>query len=221
MDEALRRSSAHVLAADLHAPVLSDDVTHHLQRVLRLRAGEKVTVTDGHGSWRECEWTGQAVEVAGEIRNAGERNLLVVAVAIPKGDRLEWMVQKLVEIGVDRIQLLATDRSVVKWDEKRTNKHLERLRRVAEGAIGQSRRVWNCEIFEPVSTQQVLPKMAIAEPGGRNIGHGDLALAIGPEGGWSDAEIASAEESVSLSDQVLRVETAAVVAATLMAAQRR
>ncbi len=221
MDEALRRSSAHVLAADLHALVLSDEVTHHLQRVLRLREGEAVTVTDGQGNWRECQWTGQAVEAVGEIQVSSDRSDLVVAVAIPKGDRLEWMVQKLVEIGVDRIQLLEADRSVVKWDEKRTNKQLERLRRVAEAAIGQSRRVWNCEILEPVSAQQVLPRMAIAEPGGRIIQHGDRAIAVGPEGGWSDAEIASAAESISLSDQILRVETAAVVGATLMAAQRR
>lgn len=220
MDEVLRRSSAHVVAADINTPVISAEVTHHLERVLRLRAGELVTVTDGRGNWRECCWTGQTVEIAGEIQTSSERDKLVVAVAIPKGDRLEWMMQKLVEIGVDRVQLLVADRSVVKWDDKRIQKHLERLHRVVEAAIGQSRRVWNCEIIAPVSTHEVLPGMAIAEPGGRNLDGGDRVIAVGPEGGWSAAELAAASESVSLSDQVLRVETAAVVAATLMAAQR-
>ena len=114
MDEVLRRSSAHVVAADINTPVISAEVTHHLERVLRLRAGELVTVTDGRGNWRECCWTGQTVEIAGEIQTSSERDKLVVAVAIPKGDRLEWMMQKLVEIGVDRVQLLVADRSVVK-----------------------------------------------------------------------------------------------------------
>jgi 16S rRNA (uracil1498-N3)-methyltransferase len=220
MNEALRRSSAHVLTFDLNAPLLGHEVSHHLQRVLRLRSGETVTITDGKGNWRECHWTGETVEVAGEVQVSAERDKLVVAVTIPKGDRLEWMVQKLVEIGVDRVQLLAADRSVVRWDDRRTQKHLERLRRVVESAIGQSRRVWNCEILAPVSTHEVLSGMAIAEPGGRSIRQGDVAVAVGPEGGWSDAEIAVASESVSLSEQILRVETAAVVGATLMAAHR-
>lgn len=221
MDEALRRSSAHVLASNIEQPELADEVSHHLQRVLRLRDGESVTVTDGAGRWRECCWNGQSVEVVGDIQVTGIRDKLVVAVAIPKGDRLEWMVQKLVEIGADQIQLLAADRSVVKWDDKRIQKNVERLQRVVEAAIGQSRRVWNCEIVAPVSTHEFLPGMMIAEPGGRDLQPDDRAIAIGPEGGWSDAEIATASGRVSLSDQVLRVETAAVVATTLMAAQRR
>jgi len=220
MDEVLRRSAAHVLVADVDLPVLSDEVSHHLQRVLRLREGELVTVTNGRGSWQECRWTGSGVELSGEVQMSSERSQLEVAVAIPKGDRLEWMVQKLVEIGVDRIQLLTSERSVVRWNEQRTRKHLERLQRVAESAIEQSRRVWNCEIVGPVAARDFLVNVPIAEPGGRSVCDSDRCIAIGPEGGWADDEISIAPESISLSPQVLRVETAAVVAATLMAAHR-
>ncbi|NBS30797.1 MAG: hypothetical protein EBS76_09850, partial [Actinobacteria bacterium] len=88
MDEALRRSAAHVLTTEVDLPMLSDEVTHHLQRVLRLREGELVTVTNGRGSWRECRWTGSGVEISGEVQMSAERSQLEVAVAIPKGDRL-------------------------------------------------------------------------------------------------------------------------------------
>ena len=114
MDEVLRRSAAHMLTPDINDPLLSDDALHHLNRVLRLRGGESVTVTNGNGEWRHCLWTGTGLEIAGEIHHEPAREDLEISVAIPKGDRLEWMVQKLVELGVDRIRLLTSERSVVR-----------------------------------------------------------------------------------------------------------
>ncbi len=61
MDEALRRSAAHVLVTDVAAPVLDDTATHHLRRVLRLRDGAAVSVTDGAGGWRPCRLAGESV----------------------------------------------------------------------------------------------------------------------------------------------------------------
>ena len=101
MDEVLRRSATHMLTPDINDPLLSDDALHHLNRVLRLREGESVTVTNGNGEWRHCLWTGTGLEIAGEIHHEPARDNLEISVAIPKGDRLEWMVQKLVELGVD------------------------------------------------------------------------------------------------------------------------
>ena len=83
----------------------------------------------------------------------------------------------------------------------------------------QSRRVWLPELCGPVPAAEILPRSVIAEPGGRAIGSADTTVAIGPEGGWSPAEVASAFDRVSLGANILRVETAAVVAAALMAAQ--
>ena len=62
MDEALRGSAAHVLVADVDAPQLDGDAVHHLARVLRLRRGQPVTVTDGAGRWRSAVFTGDGVE---------------------------------------------------------------------------------------------------------------------------------------------------------------
>ncbi|MET0143967.1 MAG: RNA methyltransferase PUA domain-containing protein, partial [Ilumatobacteraceae bacterium] len=70
MDEALRRSAAHVLVADVAAPVLDDTATHHLRRVLRLRDGAAVSVTDGAGRWRRCRRAAESVAPDGGGRQA-------------------------------------------------------------------------------------------------------------------------------------------------------
>lgn len=218
MDEALRRSAAHVLVTDVAAPVLDDAADHHVRRVLRLRVGAVVSVTDGAGSWRTCRLTADGLEPDGSAGTSAAPREVTVAVAPPKGDRLEWLVQKCTEVGVARIVLLDAERSVVRWDGERTAKQLERLRRIAAEAAMQSRRVWLPELCGPVPAADVLPAAAIAEPGGRRIGTDDTCIAIGPEGGWSAAEVDRAADRVTLGPNILRVETAAVVATTLMVA---
>ena len=84
----------------------------------------------------------------------------------------------------------------------------------------QSRRVWLPEISGPVRAVEVLPGLAVAEPGGRSVTADDVAIAIGPEGGWSTKELEVAAATVSLGPNILRVETAAVAAAVLMASHR-
>lgn len=225
----LRSTSAHVfvepdvLDGDLIA--LDDAGEHHLRRVLRLRDGEAVSVTDGEGRWRLTtvratrsvltleSTTGVAVE---------ERPApITIAVAIPKGDRLDWLVQKSTEIGVDRIQLLHAERSVVRWRPEKVATQLARLERVAEEACRQSRRVWRVEIVAPVDAVGVLADFVVAEPGGRRLAPGDRAVAVGPEGGWADTELALAAETATLGVNVLRTETAAVTASTLCVAFNR
>ena len=201
MDEALRRSAAHVLVADVAAPVARRRRrVHHLRRVLRLRDGDAVTVTDGAGRWRAVPLAAVALEPDGAVdRRRRARPPVTIAVAPPKGERLEWLVQKCTEVGVDRIVLLDAERSVVRWDGERAERQLDRLRRIAVEAAMQSRRVW-------------LPELSRARPGGRRagvepsspsrvagrVGAGDTVVAIGPEGGWSPAELAAARRPVSL-----------------------
>jgi 16S rRNA (uracil1498-N3)-methyltransferase len=218
MDEALRRSAAHVLVADVAAPMLDDDAAHHLARVLRLRDGAAITVTDGAGRWRECRFTGRAVESTGDVVTVPRPADVTVAVAPPKGERLDWLVQKVTEIGVARLLLVAAERSVVRWDGERAARHLERLRRIAAEASMQSRRVWLPEMCGPVPAADALARSVVAEPGGRPVTTADRSIAVGPEGGWTPAELALAPDRVSLGPHVLRVETAAVVAATLLVA---
>jgi 16S rRNA (uracil1498-N3)-methyltransferase len=219
--EALRRSAAHVLVPDLEHPQLDGDAMHHVSRVLRLRRGEAITVTDGEGRWRAGVFTGDGVEYGDDVRvEPRPSRLLAVAVAPPKGERLEWLVAKCTEVGVDRFVLLDAEHSVVRWAGERAERQLARLRRVAVEASMQSRRVWLPEISGPIRAIDVLPEFAVAEPGGRSVTADDAAIAIGPEGGWSAKELEVAESAVSLGPNILRVETAAVAAAVLMANHR-
>ena len=222
MDPTLRGSAAHVLVPDVAAPAPPADALHHLLRVLRLRDGEFVTVTDGNGRWRQCVITGASIEATGDVHVVEQRDpVLTVAVAPPKGDRVEWLVAKCTEVGIDRIVLLDAERSVVRWKDERADKHLDRLRRIVVEASMQSRRVWLPQLAGPLPATSVLPEAAAAEPGGEPVTAGVATIAIGPEGGWSPAELAAAAARVSLGDQILRVETAAVAAAVLMVNQSR
>jgi 16S rRNA (uracil1498-N3)-methyltransferase len=210
----LRRAAAHVLVDDVGAPVLDDPATHHVFRVLRVRDGESVTVTDGAGNWRVCRAVAGMIEPEGESRfEPPPRDPLTIAFAIPKQDRPEWIVQKLTELGVDRVVVLHAERSVVRWDTARADKHLAKLRRVALEAVQQSRRVWIPTIEGPAAAMDVLPGAVVAEPGCRPIAPTDRTVAIGPEGGWTPAELEAARDCVSLGPNVLRVETAALAAA--------
>jgi 16S rRNA (uracil1498-N3)-methyltransferase len=222
--------AAHVLVADIDAPTLDLEDIHHLSSVLRLRSGEAVGATDGAGAWRLCRFrTGGQLETAGSVDPDGEvirverpDPALTIAFAPVKGDRPEWAVQKLAEVGVDRIVLMQTDRSVVRWDSKRAQSHLERLRKVARQALMQSRGCWLPEVSGvlPFSTLARGPGAALAAPAGSPPSLVHSAILIGPEGGWSPAEEAEGLPTVALGPGVMRSETAAVAAGALLAAMR-
>lgn len=231
MNPALRASAAHVFVDDLDSLSLSADDAHHLFRVLRLRDGESVTASDGRGSWRTSAVVGDSLVPTGDVivEQADER--CTIAAAIPKGDRVEWMVQKLTELGVSDIVLLHCDRSVVRWKGDRGMQQLARLGRVAREAAMQSRRVWLPEVRGPVdfAVAAALPGAILADPDGESAvevlasemlaadvkGGRPRVVLIGPEGGFSEAELRLCPHSVNLGRHVLRVETAAVCAAAL------
>jgi 16S rRNA (uracil1498-N3)-methyltransferase len=216
VNPALRHSAAHVFVASIDAPELDELDAHHLLRVLRLRDGETVSVSDGRGAWRLTTLSGGVLVPVGEVHrgDAGDRPVRTVITAIPKGDRLEWMVQKLTEFGVDRVVLLHAERSVVRWDDARAGKQLPRLQRIAKEAAMQSRRTWLPEVAPPVrfADAAALPGAAIAEPGAPRLGDHSVVI-VGPEGGFAESELAAGLPAVSVADTVLRVETAAVAVA--------
>jgi 16S rRNA (uracil1498-N3)-methyltransferase len=222
---ALRDSVAHVFVDDLAAPILSDDDQHHLARVLRVRDGESVSASNGRGGWRLCQWRDGEIHPTGEVQHvAAPIPRLGVAFVPVKGDRPEWVVQKLTEIGIDDIVVLApTRRAVVRWGD---DKHLRKLQVVAREAAMQSRRVWLPTVTGPVSLAEVcaLPGAAVADPAGEPLiaepSPATSLLIIGPEGGFDADEIAPTVRRVSLGDTVLRAETATLVAATLLATLR-
>ena len=156
-----------------------------------------------------------SLEAVGDVMTDAPDGAFTLVTAIPKGDRVDWLVQKTTEIGVDRIVFVHAERSSVRWSPERSQRHLARLRRIADESLRQSRRVWRTDLEGPVDATSILATTTVAEPGAP-VDVGDLsAIAIGPEGGWTERELDLAPRRVGLGDSVLRIETAAVVAAVL------
>lgn len=222
MISALRDSAAHVFVDAIDSPVLCDADAHHVLRVLRVKSRDAVTISDGCGNWQSCVIDTDAnIEATSEVfAEAAPRWALTVAFSVVKGDRPEWTVQKLTEIGIDEILVLApTSRSVVRWDTGRANKNIERLRLVAREAAMQSRRVWLPKVDGGAALGD-LADIYLADPNGERIDTRHRKIAIGPEGGFADDELKLGQGFVSLGDTVLRAETAAVSAAVLMSKYR-
>ena len=220
---ALREAAAHAFVVDLENPELAADERRHLERVLRLRAGETVTVSDGAGRWRPCRFTTSGLEPCGDIV-AEERGTpsVAVGIALTKGERLDWAVQKLTELGVDRVVPFTAERSVVRWDGARSAHHVDRLRRIARQAAMQSRRTWLPEVddLRAFAEAAAIPGAALADPGGHRPSLDRPVVLVGPEGGWAQDEAARGLPVVGLGPTVLRSETAAVAAGTLLCALR-
>lgn len=218
---------------------LSEREAHHARDVLRLEAGAAVEVFDDAGNVAcatilSCNPGGVVVRVneptADAAASTGIR--LTVATAVPKGDRADWMIEKLGELGVDRFIPLATARSVVLPGG--TNKR-DRWMRIATEAAKQSRRRGVMRIDELTRIGDAL-RDAIASGlcyhlstvAGATSVHNLLAHTappsltafIGPEGGWTDDETAefvtAGAISVRLTPTILRVETAAIAIAAII-----
>ena len=221
-----RRAAAHVFVADLTAPELDDGDTHHLTRVLRLRDGEQVTASDGAGSVRLCRWSSGRLEAEGEVVvEPAPEPTLCVGFALTKGDKPEWTVQRLTELGIDVITPFLAAHSVVRWDEEKAARNAERMRRVAREAAMQSRRSRLPEVRPVVPFAEVVRgaaagAVALAEPGGMALLERHTTVLVGPEGGWDEAELAAIRDHIALGNTIMRAETAALAVAALMAAAR-
>lgn len=217
-------AAAHVFVADVADPVLDDDDRHHLERVLRLRAGEAVTVADGRGGWRACAFAaGGTLEPVGEVEHRPAPSpTITVAFALTKGAKPETAVQKLTEVGADRIIPFAAGHSVARWEGERAGRHVARLRKVAREAAMQCRRA-HLPVVEEVATFAEVAALAgacLADAGGAPPSLERPVVLVGPEGGWTDAERAAGLPAVALGPHVLRAETAAITAGALLAALR-
>ncbi len=236
-----------VFVNDLELPLLSSDDHHHLARVLRVPDGAEITVSDGAGRWRSVLFRADSAEgvpeTVGEIMlEAAPPWELTVAFAPVKGDRPEWVVQKLTELGIDRIIPITSQRSVVRWDAKRWAKQELKWQRIGREASMQSRRVRLPTIESLVSLDVLLSNAALsnaalsnaapvdavassettavfADPDGAELSRHDRLVVIGPEGGWALDELVG-RSTRSLPGGVLRAETAAVTVAVIMALHR-
>lgn len=221
------RSQPLVFVDDLERPVLDEADHHHLSRALRCRTGDRITVADGAGRWRPAALGSglEPIDAGPVVTEASERRLaapLTVGFALVKGDRSELAVQKLTELGIDRIIPMTTARTVVRWDEVKTTRNRERHRKVAREAAMQSRNLWLPDVWPLTAFRHVVeqfPGAALAEPGRPLLGtlaESPTTLLIGPEGGFSPDE-QEGRTLVGLPGNILRTESAAICAAVLLA----
>ena len=199
---------------------------HHLLHVMRAKVGTAIIVFDGCGG----EWPAEVaklgrteVEFSLGKHQAVERELateFILAVALPKGDRQRWLVEKAVELGITRIVPLTTTRSTSSAAEAPA-----KLARYVIEASKQCGRNRLLEIAKPQAWTELIEQgfgsnLLVAHPGGRTVGEirwdkqAATLLAVGPEGGLTDDEIQLAQQHqwqvVGLGQRILRIETAAL-----------
>jgi 16S rRNA (uracil1498-N3)-methyltransferase len=217
--------------------LLDGDEARHLTRVCRIEVGGRVGLFDGTGMRASAEVVRvdrDRVELVVVESGPGDRDLegmLVLAAAVPKGDRFDWLVEKATEIGVARLVPILAERSVVDPSAAK----LDRLRRRVIEACKQSGRSRLMEVGEPVGWSDWLERglipraRLVADPGGGPLCEGPrpdleagVAVAVGPEGGFTSAEIVAASRAgfraVALGPTILRVETAALAACAAIVA---
>jgi 16S rRNA (uracil1498-N3)-methyltransferase len=212
---------------------------HHLQRVRRLTEDESLVLADGAGGWvpaRVVHVRDGALEVAvtGERRDEpAPTPELTVAFAPAKRDHGTEVTHQLVELGVDRIVPLQTERGVVRWDGDRGAKQLERLRRVAREAAMQSHRARVPEVTAPatpatLATSATRRGVLVADPHGVALSRAALpdvdvwVALVGPEGGFAPAELDALDGAVrvAIGPHVLRAVTAPVAVAAALGVMR-
>jgi 16S rRNA (uracil1498-N3)-methyltransferase len=215
---------AHAFVADLADPRLSDADHHHLTRVLRLAPGAEITVGDGGGRWRAVRLSGSTVlEPVGDVvADPRPDPPITVAFALVKGERPELTVQKLTELGADRIVPFVAERSVVRWDPAKASRQVERLAAIAREAAMQCRRTWLPDVGSVVGFAEAaaLPGAALADRDGEPPSLARPVVLVGPEGGWSPAERAAKLPHVRLVGHVLRAETASITICSILSALR-
>ncbi len=223
---------AFVLLERLPAPgeevLLDGDAAHYLSRVVRARAGERVTGTDGAGTIATLEVLESRPEVrviGGERRTVARPPGRVLVCGAPEGDRADWMVEKLAELGVARLVLAECERA--KWE--RAEAKLERWARLAAAALRQSQSAWLMRIEPPRPLDAALDGSESAEarwvalPGTASVrlwrADGASWCAIGPSPGFSEGEVNRLRERgfapAGLGPARLRTETAALTVAAL------
>ena len=222
-----RRAAAHAFVIDANAPFLNDDDFHHLAKVLRLRSGESVSVSDGRGSWRICTYEMSAALAIDDSVVHIETNLrsLTVAFSVTKNDKPDLVIQKLTELGIDHIVPIITERSIVRWDSDKGAKNQVRWQKIAREAAMQSRSVFLPTIHEVYPSIEKFvdtygPNIAVADPEGEALTANFTTLVIGPEGGFTHQEMDLMPQRVSLPGGILRAETAAVAAGVMLSHMR-
>jgi 16S rRNA (uracil1498-N3)-methyltransferase len=218
-----------------NSAALTGDHADHLVRVLRARVGQEFDISTGvsvrRGQITSVQPDRVEFELGEEISSASLTQLNLF-LAIFKFDRMEWAIEKCTELGVSRITPFIAQRTDARLASA-SLKRLERWQRLAHQASEQSRRTSPPEVAAPIKISEALHsstglRIVLAESEQQtllrdiiqpnNAAEG-VTLSIGPEGGWTDAELQSFQQSgwvsASLGNTILRAETAAIAATTL------
>ncbi len=218
--------------------IIAGEDFHHIKKVMRMHVGDCIYCVDSHGHTALCKIaeiteTQAAAEVVEWIEETTELPVrITIASGLPKGDKLEWIIQKGTELGACEFIPFNAARSVVKWDAKKADKKLERWQKIAKEAAEQSHRSLCPEVFSPIDFNHLLKlsekydyKLAAYEEESRsgeisrfsatlkkmNKGQ-SLLLVFGPEGGLTEPEVSQLKDNnfdiCGLGPRILRTETA-------------
>lgn len=220
-------------ASASHVLTLQREQSHYLANVLRLRSGQAVVVFNGRGLEVIAQIThldrkGATLELTqGSDCHAANAPHLTLAIALLKSQAMDIALQKATELGVDTITLLTSERTNVSLKGERLEKRMAHWRGVISAACEQSGRSWLPDLKDPTALAEYLPRLKdkaptnafLLEPKGDSAAdfeQGNTTILIGPEGGWSDAELGLARRSGiasrKLGSTILRAETAVVAA---------
>ena len=212
----------------------------HIKTVLRAREGEEITLCDGEGMDYQCRIAslerGVLLDILSkEVCETEPKTKITLYQGLPKEDKMELIIQKCVELGVDRIVAVSTERAIVKLDKKESKK-LERWQKIAEAAAKQSGRGKIPEIGQQVLKFKdavaeakalegaIIPYEKEQETGIRQFVQGfkgeSIGVFIGPEGGFAEEESALARENgitpITLGKRILRTETAGMTTTAIL-----
>ena len=215
--------------------------SHHIKIVLKLKAGEKVEVFDENGNEYDCIISGISDNIHLDVKNKiaadkmKRKIKLTIACAIPKRAKIDDIIDKLVQLGVDRVIPLKTERVIVKLDRYKEATRLSRWKKIALSAVKQCKRntlalVEPVESFASLITRssefdlKLIPHLTGKREGLKEVLDRtkpfNILVLIGPEGDFSAKEVNLAMEAgfvpVSLGDSVLRVDTAAIAVASFI-----
>ena len=223
--------STHIYEDSINLP---EDEAHHALKVLRKHKGDKIVVVDGNGGWYECVIESEEIQncrlhIGDKREKFGlQEHYIHIGIAPPKShDRVEWFVEKAVEIGVQEISFILTDQS------ERKNIKLERILKRTISSMKQSLKAYLPKINDIIPIKDFVINCSNTE---KFIGYveddqsshlfqsansnSNYCILIGPEGGFTSSEFKASKDigfqSISLGDSRLRTETAGLAACHIL-----
>ena len=209
---------------------LDSDNSHHLNKVLRFPVGKNITVFNGDGfdytALVQDSKKTTSLKVISKARNNTESKLdLTLAQGIAKGEKMDFLIQKAVELGVTRIIPMKLERCVVRLSDEKVQKKIDHWQKIANHACEQSGRSVIVSLSNPLSLEELLDEMnhnGFVLHHRAQIGLSQLketskaTILIGPEGGLTEKEVSDSEvagyQSILIGKRVLRTETASLAA---------